>query len=407
MQGLVLEGGGAKGAYHIGVCKSLYDMGIETDAVAGTSVGALNGAMIVQGDLDRAYDIWYNLNLDKIIRLTDSDQKELNHIDLQGKRLGVKLEKLRKIIMDRGLDITPLENMLNEVIDETKIRNSNIEFGIVTYDLTDRKPVELYKENIPPGKLIDYLIASSSLPVFKLKTIDDKVYIDGGIYNVLPVNLVQKKGYKDIIVVRTYPPFGRIRKFNSKGLNIISIGPEESLGPILDFSADRARKNLLLGYFDAKRAVMKLKGKKYYVEPSKHREDFFINYFTSLSDRKINSVCNLFGIENAYGKRALFEHIIPKIGSILEVPSDASYEDIVVALVENSARILEVKQFEIYTLNDLLQNINKKYKGTGDVFLKQIPSFIRNMNVVSKIVKDKIIVSITVELLGDMLGKGL
>jgi len=407
MQGLVLEGGGAKGAYHIGVCKSLYDMGFEIGAVAGTSVGALNGAMIVQGELDKAYDIWYNLNPDKVIRLTDSERKELNHIDELGERLGAKLGKLRKIIIDRGLDITPLENILKEFIDEAKVRNSNMEFGIVTYDLTDRRPVEVYKENIPQGKLIDYLIASSSLPGFKLKTIDDKVYIDGGIYNVLPVNLVQKKGYKDIIIVRTYPPFGRIRKFNDKGLNIINIGPEESLGPVLDFSTTRARRNLLLGYFDAKRVVMKLKGKRYYVKPSKNNEDFFVEYFTNLGDRRIDSVCKSFGIENAYGKRALFEHIIPKIGSILEVPLDASYEDIVVALIENAARILEVKQFEVYSMHDLLTDIIEKHKGTSDDILKQIPAFIRNMNVVSKIVRDKIIVSIAIELLGDMLEKDL
>ena len=43
--GLVLEGGGAKGAYEIGACKALEEMGMNITAVTGTSVGALNGAM--------------------------------------------------------------------------------------------------------------------------------------------------------------------------------------------------------------------------------------------------------------------------------------------------------------------------------------------------------------------------
>ena len=50
MIGLVLEGGGAKGSYQIGVCKALAELGLEVGGVAGTSIGALNGAMIVQGE---------------------------------------------------------------------------------------------------------------------------------------------------------------------------------------------------------------------------------------------------------------------------------------------------------------------------------------------------------------------
>ncbi|NMG21810.1 patatin-like phospholipase family protein [Brasilonema bromeliae] len=44
--GLVLSGGGARGAYHVGVIKYLADMNISIDAVAGASIGALNGAVV-------------------------------------------------------------------------------------------------------------------------------------------------------------------------------------------------------------------------------------------------------------------------------------------------------------------------------------------------------------------------
>ena len=52
----------------------------------------LNGAMIVQGEMDKAYDIWYNLNPEKIIRLTDTERKELKHIGEQEKGLGQNLK---------------------------------------------------------------------------------------------------------------------------------------------------------------------------------------------------------------------------------------------------------------------------------------------------------------------------
>ena len=56
--GLVLDGGGARGAYQIGAWKALVEAGVKFNAVAGTSVGALNGALICMGDIEKAEGIW-------------------------------------------------------------------------------------------------------------------------------------------------------------------------------------------------------------------------------------------------------------------------------------------------------------------------------------------------------------
>ena len=50
MYGIVLEGGGAGGSYQVGAWQAIKELGLEFGGVAGTSVGALNGAMILQGD---------------------------------------------------------------------------------------------------------------------------------------------------------------------------------------------------------------------------------------------------------------------------------------------------------------------------------------------------------------------
>ena len=60
--GLVLDGGGARGAYQIGAWKALTEAGVKVNAVAGTSVGALNGALICMGDVKSAEEIWYVVN---------------------------------------------------------------------------------------------------------------------------------------------------------------------------------------------------------------------------------------------------------------------------------------------------------------------------------------------------------
>ena len=64
--GLVLSGGGAKGAYHVGVVKALAEYRIEVDIISGASIGALNGALLatsssMQEGYERLNEIWQSL----------------------------------------------------------------------------------------------------------------------------------------------------------------------------------------------------------------------------------------------------------------------------------------------------------------------------------------------------------
>ena len=65
--GLVLEGGGAKGAYQIGAWKALREAGVKLKGIAGTSVGALNGALICMGDYENARKVWENITYSRIM----------------------------------------------------------------------------------------------------------------------------------------------------------------------------------------------------------------------------------------------------------------------------------------------------------------------------------------------------
>lgn len=79
---LALEGGGAKGAYQIGAWKALREAGVKIDAVAGTSVGALNGSLIVMGDLEKAENIWENIRYSQVMDVDDETMSRL----LKGRR---------------------------------------------------------------------------------------------------------------------------------------------------------------------------------------------------------------------------------------------------------------------------------------------------------------------------------
>ena len=70
---IVLSGGGAKGAYQIGVWKALRKLKIDYSIVTGTSVGALNGAFLVQKDYYKAVHMWYHMSFSHVFEHMDGD----------------------------------------------------------------------------------------------------------------------------------------------------------------------------------------------------------------------------------------------------------------------------------------------------------------------------------------------
>ena len=72
---IALEGGGAKGAYEVGVWKALEEAGIKYCAVAGSSVGALNGALMAMRDLQTAIALWENITYSQIMDVDDAQMK--------------------------------------------------------------------------------------------------------------------------------------------------------------------------------------------------------------------------------------------------------------------------------------------------------------------------------------------
>ncbi|MFA9423652.1 MAG: patatin-like phospholipase family protein, partial [Sedimentibacter sp.] len=252
MYGLVLEGGGAKGAYHVGAYKALRELNIEIGGIAGTSIGAINGALMVQGDYDLIEKIWCNVNSHELFDLDEKAMTDLKNFNLQEINFSYLLHESREILNNHGLDTTKVRALFETYVDEEKIRNSSVDFGIVTVNMTDKKPLEIFKEDIPQGKLVDFLIASANLPAFKMEEMDGKKYLDGGFYNNLPIDLLAKKGYKDIIAVRTMA-MGIVRKVKNKDINVTYIQPVDGLGGMfgtLDFNKEKAEEYIKLGYFD-------------------------------------------------------------------------------------------------------------------------------------------------------------
>ena len=358
--GLALEGGGAKGAFHIGAYKALDELGIKIGAVAGTSIGALNGAIIAQGDFETGYEWWQQMDT---AMLFDIDRASIEkHIGKQVTKNMVALwtALIKDMISSRGLDTKKIRNILEEVLDEEKIRSSAMELGLVTVSVTDWKPVELFKEDIPQGKLIDYLMASANLPVFKLRPLDGKYYLDGGFYDNCPVNLLGRKGIKDVIAVRTFG-LGRIRKVD-EDINVINILPSKDLGKILIFDNETIRENLKMGYFDVMRSFKNLRGTDYYIEPVKDDADV-LEKLLALPQEELLVLAHEMGIAEPPTQRVLLEKMLPEIAAFAGHKNGESYQDIVIGVLEHAAAAAGIERYEIFSIAKLAKKIKKEVPG--------------------------------------------
>jgi len=358
MYGLVLEGGGAKGAYQEGAIKALVEMGYEFSAIAGTSIGAINGAFVASGQLDFIYSVWDEGEINRVINTDKEILQKILDFDFKGENITQIFDYIIKIVNNGGLDISPLRQLLNENIDETSLRKSPTDFGLVTVSFSDFHPLEVFIDEIPEGKLIDYLIASASLPIFKLKKIDSKSYLDGGFYNNIPITLMTRKNIKDIIVIET-EGMGRRRKVKEDDLNIIRIIPSRKIARTIEVDPAIMKRNVKLGYLDAKRVVQGLKSKKYCIENNLDELDF-LKEIKNLDDKKLEEIFELFNYKGYINYKNLLEIIFSIISKILTLGEAASYTDFFIKLNEEVADALDLDKLTAYTFEKLNSEIKEK-----------------------------------------------
>lgn len=362
-KGLVLEGGGTKGAYQIGAYKALRELGIQFTGIAGTSIGALNGAFIVQGDYEAMEDIWINYDYKSFMNIDEDTYERYKNIEMKPKNLHDVVDLMNKARKKQGIDISPLRKLLQEKIDEDKIRNSNMDFGITTAYWDGRIfPQLLYTQDIPKGKLVDYLIASSSLPIFDLDKLDDKLYLDGMFSDNIPINMLAQKGYNDIVVIRLLDDFIGKKIINKyQDLNLKVIVPSEPLGGSLNKDKEHMESNIKLGYLDTMKAYKRYNGVNYFFNlDCKYDEDYCFTKISNLSMDTINDLCYLLNIRKDVNRRTLMEHIIPKIIEILDIDKNSSYKDIFYSIYERKLEENNINRLELYDFNKVVQICNNQ-----------------------------------------------
>ena len=345
--GIVLDGGGARGAYQIGAWKALTEAGVKINAVAGTSVGALNGALICMGDVEVAEKIWHEITFSKVMDVDDTWMEGL--FNGENSLRDILSEGLR-ILSEGGVDIAPLRNLINDYVDEKKIRESGIELCLLTFSLSQMKEIDISIYDIPEGLLEDFLLASAYLIGFKNEKLHGQKYVDGGIINNFPINSLLERGYKDIIQIRIYGPGVARRAKVGEETTLYEIAPKVKLGSIIEFHKKRSRLNLKLGYYDAQRMIYGLVGRIYYIEQT--QEEWY------------------------YGKilERLNEKEKAEIAFVLRLSRKYTDMDFYLAMLEASAKLLRVPKYRIYTVGELENEVCRKYGQCKDTI--NLPRFV-------------------------------
>ena len=270
--GLVFDGGGAKGAYQVGVWKALRETGLEqlvTD-IAGTSVGGLNAALFVKGDLEEAEHIW---------------TKEINSICISRIQMGVE-----KLIDDHLSNMSFFEQKKSDhkrpincfITICNKSTTTDDEFlispdgkdiikctsGRAEYFNMRFLSVEERSEALRNATMHkDILLATSALPVLcRSIKIGKNHFEDGGMVDNSPVYpLLEATQCDTIIVVHLDADAKNYKKKSLDGVSILeengvcvlNIAPSQDAGHffgMLDFDTQKAKWLMNLGYNDAKKA---------------------------------------------------------------------------------------------------------------------------------------------------------
>jgi len=258
MIGLVLAGGGVKGSYQVGAYFALKKCGIKIDGVVGTSIGSFNAAMIVSKKENELYNFWKNVDVGELLKFNTKYTDSVNNKE-KFKELIYGIEQMTLIVKNQGISNTNLKSLLKEMIDEEKIRNSYMDYGLVTVRVKDLKPLYLFKEDMKKGKMPEYILASCNLPVFKKeKLIDDEYYIDGGFYDINPINMLLNKGYKKVYSIEIQG-IGLKQKIVDKS-KVVRITPSRFLGSTLNVNKKKINENIKLGYYDTLKVIKKYDG---------------------------------------------------------------------------------------------------------------------------------------------------
>lgn len=213
--GLVLGGGGARGAAHVGVLKILEQEGIRIDYITGVNIGAVVGGL---------YSAGVSISYLEEMFTKKSLMRAYLTVPVNVRMLAVPLFIIPRLMGKRGYDGLYKGNKFRDYLNryvpqsESDIEDSKIPFGAVALNLLDGKLTTLRTGNLGTA-----LQASSAIPILRRPVkINNGLYVDGGVTNNLPVSEAKAMGADIVIAVDLDDPGKTIKERDLTGIGSVS-----------------------------------------------------------------------------------------------------------------------------------------------------------------------------------------
>jgi NTE family protein len=267
--GLVLAGGGAKGAYEAGVFKALWELDIirRVSVVSGTSIGTINGLLLSMNDNSIMDKSWSSLTYSRFINHESlARDLKISQFIKKAKNIG-KEQKFNELlrVSDIGLlSQSGIREFIEEYVDFKVIKESSKTLYACAYNIDLKTPEYFRLNDYDNEKLIDIVLASCAVPfIFKPINITEYRYADGGINNPkydhqnadnLPIYPLKNHNC-DVIIVVHLSYKHQLDRAGFEDCNIIEIYPSMHLEAVSGIGSVNIRQNTLnqhidLGYRD-------------------------------------------------------------------------------------------------------------------------------------------------------------
>jgi NTE family protein len=283
--GLVLSSDGSKSSFEIGAWKALREMNAGICAVSASFVGALNAALIAQGDFENAVRFWKNIYAKDLFGI---NRHIARHYTEDWSKSDTKYFKksFLKYIQGRSEELDPLKTNINIFIDEKKVRNSSVQFGFVSVSMNTLEAEMLTIDKIPKGKLTQYLLVASCFPqITQVNRAADPQF--SSLYS--PYNMLSEMACKKILTTDE-------AMIVPKDLNIQvdTISAHELIELNMAQSAEEMRRNIKMGYLDTLNVFHPTAGSYFMIENTESAAyNLFQDKFGEKFSNKIDDLVKL------------------------------------------------------------------------------------------------------------------
>lgn len=378
-RGLILGGGGSKGSYTAGVWRALREAGQHFDIVAGTSIGALIGAMVTADDFEGCMNLLSGMGSDSVT----------THPFLfpsQYLNQSMKQDQVNTFLQDYsagGPSFRPLQQAYLKYFNFEKFESSPIDFACVTYNLSQARPQVFYKAQMTEENFMDQLLASASyFPSYNFCRMGDDYYIDGSFAEIVPWKTGLQMGAQELTVISLAEPGEKDDVPSDAGFTVIR--PILKLAYAVDFESSTLMRQAEIGYLEGLKYLGKAPGYLYTFRPedslpidaiNKMGSDLLRRKKVDLSQSLLNEIWNgLLGyiptpLHTKSMENYSIMYIIEALGICASMPFDRQYSlkeffnGILDSLGSLSTTVLEKGQNQCNMYEDM------QHRGIQDVIV--------------------------------------